>query len=816
MRFVSKEICADKKFIEHISKKYDIHETVATILISRGFTDTLDEFFSEGEIHNPYLLKDMDKVVDCIKKHIEKGNKITIYGDYDVDGVCACSILYLYLKSISANVHVFLPNRHKDGYGLNRECIDAIAEDGTNLIITVDCGISNTDEVAYAISKGMEVIVTDHHQCPEKLPKCVGVVNPLLGDYPYKLLCGSGVALKVVQALGGQEEFDRYVDLAAVATVADLVLLTGENRAIVKRGLSNINGENRRTGISAICAKAGIEKDISSGRIAFAIGPRINAAGRMDSARKAFDLLVCDDYEKAVILAEALNAANNKRKSLETDILNQAIMQIENQDNMKFNKVITVCGKEWNKGVIGIVASKLVERYCRPVIVFSEENSVCVGSGRGIHGIHLFKLINNFGESFIKYGGHEMAAGMSVEEGKLKELNIKLNDYAAKNFDESLFIPTMAYDIDIDIENITSKLVNDIQMLAPLGMGNKTPVFRLRGVELKNPRLIGENKNHIKMNAVRGAVSIDAVAFSMGDRINDIKAECKYDVLATLEVNSWENRNYLQLQIKEFKLSLKSGAQNFVSKNGKSFFRCLKSAAELPICNLDKKRIRQMWNWEIYLTRRLNKDVLGTAVYSSIPSCSYELVNFLNEKQLGDNVDVCTAKPCGNSCVVIAPDWEVDELNYSRLVIFDYAPTDFIGRVLRKNPDIQIVICNNDFTENCLQRFLMGLDFERDKAKIYYSIINSICKIPTEQEELVSRFCAMGNETSFNGYFALNVFCELGFLQNKEGKIYTLKTDGKKDLSGSSVIRDIYSLKEKIFKEIDLIKPPRNYKGKIK
>lgn len=805
VRFLLPSVQKDSEQVKFISDKYDISPVAAKILINRGIKD-LDEYFSMGTINDPMDMQDMERAVLCIKTHIENGNDITIFGDYDADGVCASSLLYMYLQDIGANVQVYLPSRETDGYGLNMAAIDTISNQGTKLIITVDCGISNYEEVAYAKTIGMDVIVSDHHQCPDILPECEAILNPLLGKYPYKLLCGTGVALKIVQALGGNEAFNRYVDLAAIATVADLVPLTGENRAIVKRGLEAINGEYNRTSIRALVDKCGYgDGALTSGQIAFGIGPRLNAAGRMDSAKKAFDLLVERDYSKASKQASLLNDFNNKRRAEESSILEEAEKAIAKMTKIESQKIMVVWGKDWSKGVIGIVASKLVEKYHRPVIVFSLEKDVLVGSGRSVPGVHLFNLINNFSSLLIKFGGHEMAAGMSIKESKLKTFIAEINKYADDNYPQDLFIPTVQCDADLEPSEVTLKLVYDIEKLAPMGMANKTPVFRVQDVNLVGSRLIGSDLSHVKMSLVREEIAVDAVAFSMGHRACEINDEYHYDIAVNVSGNFWNGSNHVQCQVKNFKPNLLSTGSKMVTSAGKDYFDSLYAASIIEPIFPKLTRVRYRYNWEEYLNKRLRKDVLGTAIYTSIPTCSYELISFLSRNGLGENVEVYKGAPKVNSCVVVAPNWNIDVLNYSRLIIFDYAPVEFVNRVLEKNPNIEVIICNGDSIKNNIYKFILGLDFERDRAKVYYSIIKEICKSNLGEEELVKQFCFFGKETPFNAYFALRVFNDLGFVYTKDGTIYTNKTPQHKDLHSSPIVKNITNLRKRMEQEIEYI-----------
>ena len=400
------------------------------LLVRRGIrsAEEAERFLQPSvvDLNDPFRLNDMDRAVEAIRRALQSETPIVVYGDYDVDGVCASAILSEYLRSVGANVEVYLPSRHREGYGLNEDAVRTLAR-RCGLMVTVDCGITCADLIGLAESLGLECVVTDHHRPEEALPACP-TVNPLLGDYPFPYLCGAGVAFQLVPALAGREAALRYIDLAALATVADVVSLTGENRAIVRLGLEAIN-RAPRPGLQALIETAGlVDREINAGNIAFQLAPRLNAGGRIGSAQRPMELLVETDPGRALRLAAELEGANDERRTLEQKILNDSLAQLQDFD-FPGRRAIVLMGRDWNAGVIGLAASRLVERFHYPTILMASDGETCAGSCRSIEGVDIFEALTAVKGYFPRYGGHKQAAGFTIAEKDVPDFIRDLNDW---------------------------------------------------------------------------------------------------------------------------------------------------------------------------------------------------------------------------------------------------------------------------------------------------------------------------------------------------------------------------------------------------
>ena len=495
---------------------------LAGILAARGITDpaeALTLLAGEEELSDPMLLTDMDKACERILRAIDEGETIVVFGDYDVDGVTATALLYQHLKGMGAAVKCMLPSREGDGYGLSKNAIQSIHDKGCQLIVTVDNGISALEEAEFAASLGVDLIVTDHHLPHDALPKAVAVVDPRRADdhSPFKGLCGAGVAFKLCAALDGcppEEMLDYCGDLAAVGTVADVMPLTGENRTLVKAGLKLLQ-QTDRPGISALLEEVGLEgKPITAENVSYAIAPRINAAGRMDNAVTALQLVLCEDEERAAELAHKLNEINVARQETEQEIVKAAQQQLDAEPAILEDRVILIWGRDWHPGVIGIVASRLVEKTGRPVIVVSvDEHGEGKGSGRSVQGFNLHECIASCEDILLRFGGHAMAAGLSVREENLPELRRRLNEWAAREC-AVLFTPPLECDLSIHLDRITVESVRRLEQLAPYGAENPTPVFVLEKTVIDGIFSVSEGK-HCRLRLRQGNASIYAVWFGM-------------------------------------------------------------------------------------------------------------------------------------------------------------------------------------------------------------------------------------------------------------------------------------------------------------
>lgn len=526
------------------------------ILLKRGIT-SVEAIHSSG-LADPMLMKDMDKAVEAISAALDEGRKITIYGDYDCDGVCSVTILYSYLEAMGAEVDYYIPDRFAEGYGLNVNALEKLIEQGTELVITVDNGISAVKEAQYLKEQGVELVITDHHQPPETLPECAACVNPHRADdtSPFEDLCGAGVALMLCIALEGDEEFilDRYSDLAAVATVGDVVPLKNENRFIVRKGLEHIRNEQNAGLTRLIKAAKRDPAAATSIDLAYYIVPKINAAGRIDSADKAVRLLLCeDDSENVTTLTEQLMSLNSERQQIGDTILSEARAMIAEKPMIAKQRVIVLAKQGWHAGVVGIICSKLLEEYGKPVVMISIDGNKASGSMRSVEGYSAYKMLAACGDLLAKFGGHTAAGGFSLDVGNIEQFTEKIHEYSRENFPKMPEYSLYA-DMDVTPDMLTVESVYMLSALEPFGEGNEVPLLRLCNcvVSAKTPR--GEGR-FTAMKLTCGNKTVPAISFNVpfadfypndGDRI---------DVIVIAEINEYNNNRSVQLKLVDFRPS---------------------------------------------------------------------------------------------------------------------------------------------------------------------------------------------------------------------------------------------------------------------
>ena len=496
-------------------------------------------------LHDPFLLPGMDRTVALLKEAVAKGDTILVWGDYDVDGICAASILMDVLHEMGASLAYRIPSRHSEGYGLNEAGIREIAGK-CRLLVTVDCGITSVKEVALAKELGLTVIVTDHHQPPEELPAADAVMDPLLGDYPFPSLCGAGVALKICQALRGMPGVMKRLDLAALATVADVVPLLDENRIIVREGLSRIPA-SPRPGLQALLRVAGIRGPLTSDDIAFRLAPRLNAAGRLGDAKLAVHLLLTPDPAKADCIAGLLENENRRRQDLEKKMVGEARRQAESA-GPEGAHVLVVQGADWNPGVIGLAAGKLCEMYHLPVVALSVRDGAAVGSCRSIPGVHIFRMLAACGDLLERFGGHEQAAGLSVKEEKIPALKARLEEQIASSVPAECFLRTREYDLALPFGTWTEETLSLLDALEPTGCGNPAPLFRMEGAEALSLRRVGRDGSHLKLTLrENGSSPFEGIAFSLGS-LADTSPQ-KLDLLYRPVRNEFRGRTAIEAQV---------------------------------------------------------------------------------------------------------------------------------------------------------------------------------------------------------------------------------------------------------------------------
>ncbi|MBE6728693.1 MAG: single-stranded-DNA-specific exonuclease RecJ [Ruminococcaceae bacterium] len=548
----------DKQLAKVLAEECDIDPFVAMLASSRGYDDPvlLEQFLSDETVFaDPYELKDIVKAAECINGAIENNETIAVYGDYDCDGVTATALLYSYLLERNANVLYHIPDRFEEGYGMNITAIDSLKVKGVSLIITVDNGISCYDEIEYAKKLGIKVVVSDHHLPPEKTPDAEAVINPHQSDdiSGFKEVCGVAVAFKLVCAIEHsmpEEMIWRYGDLVALGTLGDVMPLVNENRSFVKAGFGMLKNGNR-LGVKTLLQVAGLNKDdFSVSRITFGLVPRINAAGRMGSAKRALELLICKDNEKALLLAEEINGENISRQEIEKEIYKEAKNLIEVQGLYR-HRVIVVAGESWHHGIVGIVASRICEHYGKPAIVLSTDGEISHGSGRSIEGFSLYDAINSAALYTEKFGGHEQAAGMTIKRENIEAFRNAVNLYASRC---KPVIPVLKLDCKLNPAAINLDLVYSLKELAPFGTGNPVPVFGIYGVQIEKITSIAGDK-HLKISFIKGAVVFQAVLFSCGEKAFPFSKGEIIDIAVTLDTNFYNGKEYLSIQIKDYRYS---------------------------------------------------------------------------------------------------------------------------------------------------------------------------------------------------------------------------------------------------------------------
>lgn len=555
---------------EALVNNLGISPLLAGLLAARGLTDVAEaeRFLNAGLKHleDPFLMDGMESAVGRIQHALEQGQKIRIYGDYDADGISSTSLMIALMKKLQANFDYYIPHRVREGYGLNKAALDHAAANGIGLLITVDTGISAYTEIEYANSIGLDIIVTDHHEPPEVLPQAAAILNPKKPGCPYpcKHLAGVGVAFKLAQALlgGCPEELLEYV---ALGTIADLMPLTGENRAMVKLGLSRLRSTTNR-GFLALMEASGVKKEeVSSGHVGFSLAPRINASGRLESADLAVRLLTTEDMEEAQGLALHLDLLNKERQTIVESITAEAVAQVQadNKSGEAVNRVLLTAEEGWNVGVIGIVASKLLETYYRPAFVFGidPETGIAKGSARSIPGFDLYKALTECSDLLDHYGGHQGAAGMSLEREKLPELKNRLLALADEWLQERDLIPVMEADLRCGLEEASLESIAQLEQLAPFGAGNPSPKVILEKLILSDKKVMGKDKQHLKLTLGPGAAAasvkrnIEAIGFGQGRLYDWMAAGTKVDVLGELSVNEWNGSRKPQLILRDVRIN---------------------------------------------------------------------------------------------------------------------------------------------------------------------------------------------------------------------------------------------------------------------
>ncbi len=787
------QACDNEEFAKIIVEQFKISMLTASLLVKKGFTSLgqIEEYLfpKQEHLHNPLFFRDMQKAVDRIKQAKEKKEKIVIYGDYDCDGVCASVILYKALTAFGCLVETFLPDRFSDGYGMNMASLSKIIDNGANLIITVDNGITASAEIQYAQDRHVDVILSDHHTCPDVIPNAYAVIDPKMKDetYPYHELCGAAVSLKIATALCTDDlDFCELIIFAAIATVADLVPLTGENRTIVSLGLKYIK-ENRNIGLKYLIETSSLKSsNINSGNISFQIAPRINAVGRLYCPNLAFELFVTHDEARAIELAKKLNEANNERKIIEQYIVEKSEQIILDKALLNKQSVLFIRLEDENEGVIGIAAGKLCEKYNRPVIVACTKDHIVKASARSIASFDIYEALAQGNEYYIKFGGHSQAAGFSIDEKYFDRLAEIVNQYAENLNIKALFYKRCYYDIEAVSSLITEKAVREVELFAPFGIKNPHPVYKLENINLRNLTKIGSTKEHLRCNVLHKACNFEAVGFSMGHiaDTNHVEEE-RYDLLFTPSINTYKQKNTIQLEIKDIDFHSDFSQDYYVSLYNHFMynFNSAETYHPLELNNITPEAAFEAYSDSIFIT--YGKDALARANryasfklieavmhYGTMNEFKTEKMNILinpvtKDLQYISNPVIVLDKPCF--------------FDYEKRLYDKFENATFL-KTARYVPDVLI---DRDF-----------IAFIYKKLKILNALGQNfsdfINYINNDSERDVNYF---------NLRISLDIMSEMGILEYEiiSGKLYIefKKISGQKDINQSEIMLKLISIDAK-------------------
>lgn len=565
-RWVQKTV-PDNEIIDQISNSLKIKSKILAILIAqRGLTDfnEIKKYFNPGidDLHDPFLMKDMDKAIKRIEQAVDKNESVMVYGDYDVDGTTAVSVVYTFFKAYFKEIQYYIPDRFDEGYGISEKGILKAAENNVNLIITLDCGIKSIEKAELAQQKGIDMIICDHHTPGDTLPFADAILNPKQKDcqYPYKELSGCGIGFKLITAWAkhknlNPEKYTCYLDLVASSIASDIVPLTGENRVLAHLGLEVLN-KNPSAGLKALSKTAGLKSpNLNIGDLVFKIGPRINAAGRINHAHDAVELLMEIDDEKALYFAAQINLNNTKRQKIDSQTTNQALDMIRSKPELQDAKSTVLFNPEWHKGVIGIVASRLTEHYYRPTVMLTESNNLAVGSARSVPGFNLYNAINACKHLLVQFGGHQAAAGLTLEKSNIEKFRNSFEEIVAEMIQEDQLTPKLVYDIEIELGMLNNGFCKTLQRLGPFGPENMQTVFVSRNVKtVYQAKLL--NNSHLKLVLKQnGSKNFNAIGFNMAEYYNDICNGRQFDICYTIDENFWNGMMNYQIRLKDVRFN---------------------------------------------------------------------------------------------------------------------------------------------------------------------------------------------------------------------------------------------------------------------
>lgn len=791
-----------------LGKKMKISPEIGQILKNRGVNNEEDaEIFinpSLNYLRDPFLMKDMKKAVDRIKHAVENNQKIWIYGDYDVDGVSSTSILCIYFDSIGYPVKYYIPNRLEEGYGINEEAIRVLKDQDCDLIISVDCGITSVKEVELANELGIDIIITDHHEVQDQIPNAYAVINPKQKEcnYPFDMLCGCGVAFKIIQALTPKEDFGismhKYLEIVTIATICDIVPLVDENRIIVKNGLRIMkDGEN--IGLRELINVCGIETNkIGSSHIGFSIGPRINASGRLGYSYLGVELFTTKSKEEAMEIASLLEEKNNERQMIEAKMYQEAEDIILRDKSYENDKVLVVAKEGWQHGVIGIVASKLTEKYYKPTILLTIEEGEATGSARSIKGFSIFDTLVNCADLLNKFGGHEQAAGLSMDSKNIEILKRKVNEIANYQLDDEDMIENIFAEFELNESSIDFNLIEELHSLEPFGMSNPSPRFIIRNLEIRGVFRLGKDKNHLKLSLEKNKV-YECIGFNMAYMAEQFDVGDKVDVLFQVDENNYMGNRKIQFLLKDIRLAHPKD----ISKNLESInlFRNIKPLVKEISENIGYNKINIDGCKDINIFEHINEKSL--IITNSVNGFLKALSDIsLTEYEFDINYNIIESINNKVQLIFFPYIDKIDLKRYNNIILYDYLYDINEYSLLYEYSDNQCEIIKyydkNDLIY--INNIVSSIIPEREEFITLYKIMSKYKKIKIDILDIKSKF----NIAPIKLFAMLNVFKDLDLMDFEvEDKSNTLtmeimpKPSAKIDLASSKVLQGLNQLKDK-------------------
>ena len=779
---------------ENLPQAPGISPRLRSLLYARGAKtiEEMEQFLhpGEGQFCDPFDFKDMDIGAERIRAAV--GNqRICVFGDYDADGVCATAILADCLASMGADVIYRIPSRHEEGYGLSIAAVERLKQEGVGLIVTVDNGVKAYGEIDRCRELGMDVVVTDHHRCDGRIPECCAVVCHTRDDntYPNRDLCGAGIAWKLAEALIGRQEAKKYLPIAAIATMADVVPLLGENRAIVALGLNMINEGLCCTGIKALGRAVNEKSDTFAARdLSFGFAPRLNAAGRMEDASICVELLCTKDMQRAEEIARRLDELNRLRQKEESSIVDEAAEMTEG-DDLTIKRCIVLKSENWNPGVIGIAASRIAERYYRPTLLFTEKEGVLTGSARSVPGVDLYSALNANSRFFTRFGGHAFAAGVTMPAESFDEFAEALNDTFRQTVPDELFIPRRTYEAEVELAELTLPMAEELELLAPFGEGNPEPSFRTRGMLLRGIRRIGSTGSHIKATAVKADRYIDLVAFAQGHRFDELNDMDRCDAIYTPNVNRWNGMRSVQLRIRDMRADSVEDPEAYVKARREKFIDAF-SMNVLYNINCDDIEDKG----DISLKELLRDPIGGSMILCFTSSGAAELIGQLRREEMEHRLDVLfTANrpsPCAYHTAVLAP--VLDRLELSRfrdIMLYDSRDKGIAERIAQLAPEARIHLGS----PKPLDEF-SGLAMDRDDFAVFYRAAKGSERRFYNRGELADYLAGVAKKPLYMARLAADIMLELGFATEQDG-ITMIKEPKRADLGQSATYAALQRIK---------------------